>query len=104
MKVRLRFQFNTEPMIEAWIASLPARELDRRAWARYYLESTIDHLVAHGGEPPSVERNEDWSPPLYSYEFYPNWWVEYTVDNVRRWFREPQRVITVVQVRRGESE
>jgi len=91
-------------MLQAWALSLVVDQIDRRRWARFYLEAMIEHMVNHRGQPPGFERNENWSPTLFSYEFYPHWRMDYTIADIRRWFRKRERVITVVQIRRDGSE
>lgn len=94
----MQFLAGTEPDLEAWIASLPGTDPERRAFARMYLSFIIDRLKQFRGEVPGATRQQGLDPPLVWWEFHPRWWMTFTFVDRKRWFRPTRRRIVVLTV------
>jgi hypothetical protein len=98
MKVTFRHLRSTRPELDRWVASLPGREPERRAFAKMYLHLIREWLIAHGGHPPGASRVSGIAPPTYWWEFAHGWWLRIAVRDRRRWFRTVARDYVVVAV------
>ena len=98
MTVTVRYLSGTEADLDAWVAALPGNEPERRALARMYLSFLRDRLIEYRGEPPEAVREPGVAPPLFWWEFYPKWWLTYTYEDEKRWFRATTRRVLILTV------
>ena len=93
----------TEEDIQAWLDSVADRDPYRRLQAELYFQELTALLVRWAGPPPGSIPEQGVSPPTYWWDFYPELWVRFCVeDRPGKWFGlfgGRTRRITVLQLR-----
>lgn len=98
MRVVVRWLPACHPDLERWVNTLPGADPERREFARLGLLSTEQHLADTRGEPDKARPVPGYRPAVYWLEFHPGWWMRYCVEDRSRWFRSPERLVTVLLV------
>jgi hypothetical protein len=91
--IRVRYLPSTRPELDAWVASLPGVEPERRAFAQLYLEAIRQMLVSHneeGKEPqelnPPARALQGWRPTVYEWPFAHGWFFRFVHIDKRALF------------------
>lgn len=98
MTVRVRWLPACDPDLERWVEALPGADPERRELARLGLLGIEQYLADTRGEPPEARPVPNYRPAVYWLEFHHGWWMRYCVEDHRRWFQPPERLVTVLLV------
>ena len=92
----------TRSDISAWLDTIARRDPIRRMQAEFYFQQLADFLRELGGPPHGSVPEEGIQPTTYWWDFYPDLWVRFCIEDERRgWlglFGERIRRITILQL------
>jgi hypothetical protein len=93
---------STRDDILAWLDAVAQRDPLRRMQAEFYFEQLAEFLRQLGGPPYGSIQEEGIRPATYWWDFYPDLWVRFCVEDQRSgWFGlfgERTRWITILQL------
>lgn len=96
MRITVTYTEEADQEITLFLCGLPGTHEDVEAFAVVYLEQLKNDLIRTKGELPGAIRVQDSDPPRFFLPLLGGLWVEYTVQDERRWFWRATRTITIL--------
>jgi hypothetical protein len=104
VKVIIKFQNETRPELNRWVAAFDARRAPGRAFARAILGEMMEILRRHSGPPPEALREIGVLPPTWWWRYAEDFWLRVVVRDQRpplyRFWEGRVVRITIVEIRR----